>query len=229
MVNRQTDGMVAQAMAASPILGLLSPAQRERLAASGSMLSLEPGALLCQQGDPGDAVFFLLEGEIEARTASANGRELRYGGFEPPAVVGEMAVLGDGLRTTDMIATRRTRLWRIPRAPLIEALHAEPAAAVAMMGQLAARLRTTSATLEAVRTMDLGARLAQLLLAAAGDKALVPLTQTEIARRLSVSRETVSRKLNKWARLGWVRLAASGVHVVGKSALSDLVEHGEPP
>ena len=211
MVNSQTDRMVAHAMAASPILGLLSPAGRERLAASGSMLSLETGALLCQQGDPGDAIFLLLEGEIEARTASANGRELRYAGFEPPAVVGEMAVLGDGLRATDMIATRRTRLWRIPRAPLIEALHAEPAAAVAMVGELAARLRATSATLEAVRTMDLGARLAQLLLAAAGDKALVPLTQTEIARRLSVSRETVSRKLNKWARLGWVDLASSGV------------------
>ena len=221
--------MVAQAMAASPILGLLSPAKREHLAASGSMLSLEPGTLLCQQGDRGDAIYFLLEGEIEARTASANGRELRYAGYEPPAVVGEMAVLGDGLRATDMIATRRTRLWRIPRAPLIEALHAEPAAAVAMAAELAARLRTTSATLAAVRTMDLGARLAQLLLAAAGDRALVPLTQTEIARRLSASREAVSRKLNKWARLGWVRLAASGIRVLGKSALADLMEYDGPP
>jgi CRP/FNR family cyclic AMP-dependent transcriptional regulator len=229
VVNSQTDPKVAHAMAASPILGLLSPDGRKRLVASGSMVSLEPGAVLCQQGDPGDAIFLLLEGEIEARTASANGHELRFAGYEPPAVVGEMAVLGDGLRATDMIATRRTRLWRIPRAPLIEALHAEPAAAVAMVSELAARLRATSAALEAARTMDLGARLAQLLLAAAGDKTLVPLTQTEIARRLSVSRETVSRKLNKWARLGWVSLATSGVRVLGKSALSDLIENGGTP
>lgn len=212
-------------MAASPILGLLSSVAREQLAASGSMLSLEPGAMLCQQGDPGDAIFLLLEGEIEIRTASVNGRELRFAGFGPPAVVGEMAALDGGARATDMIASRRTRLWRIPRAPLIEALHADPAAAVALVAELAARLRRTNATLEATQTLDVAGRLAQLLLGMmGGDKALVPLTQTEIARRLSTSRETVNRKLNKWARQGWVTLAASGVRVLDSAALSDLAD-----
>jgi CRP-like cAMP-binding protein len=211
-------------MSTSPILGLLSAGGRERLAASGSMLSLEPGTLLCQRGDPGDAIFLLLEGEIEIRTASANGRELRYAGFGPPAVVGEMAALDGGVRATDMVATRRTRLWRIPRPPLLEALHAEPAAAVALVGELAARLRITNAALEAARTMDLAGRLAQLLVTTAGDHTNVSLNNTEIARRLTVSRETVSRKLNRWARLGWVALAPSGVRVLDKTALLDLTK-----
>jgi CRP-like cAMP-binding protein len=208
-------------MAGSPVLGLLSAASRERLVAAGSPLAFERGELLCQRGDPGDAMFVVLEGEIEIQTNSAEGREVRYASFGPAAVVGEMAALDGGLRSTDMVATRRSRLWRIPREPLLEALRSDPAASVALVVELAKRLRLANAELEAVRTLDLGGRLAQLLLASAADKALVPLTQTEMARRLSASREKVNRKLNGWARQGWVALSAAGVRLLDKVALAD--------
>jgi CRP/FNR family transcriptional regulator, cyclic AMP receptor protein len=207
-------------MAGSPILSLLSVASRERLVAAGSLLALERGGILCQRGDPGDAIFVVLEGEIEIQTNSAEGREVRYASFGPAAVVGEMAALDGGSRSTDMVAARRSRLWRIPREPLIEALRADPAASVALVAELARRLRLATAELEAVRTLDLGGRLAQLLLGSAADKTLVPLTQTEIARRLGASREKVNRKLNAWAREGWVALAAAGVRLLDKEALA---------
>jgi DNA-binding transcriptional regulator LsrR (DeoR family) len=61
--------------------------------------------------------------------------------------------------------------------------------------------------------------LAQLLLTVAAEKTLVPLTQTEMARRLGASREKINRKLNAWAREGWVALGASGVRLLDRSAL----------
>jgi CRP-like cAMP-binding protein len=212
------------ALAASPVLGLLSASARARLAASGSPLALEPGALLCQAGDPGDAVFVVLEGEIEIATRSAEGREVRYAAFGPAAVIGEMATLDGGVRSADMIAATRARLWRIPRAQLIEALEAEPTAAVALVAELAHRLRAANHALEAMRFLDLGGRLARLLLDTAGDKALVALTQTEIARRLGASREKVNRKLNAWADEGWVVLTAAGVRLIDKPALAGAIE-----
>lgn len=211
------------ALAASPILGLLSPGARERLASAGAPIALEPGALLCQRGDAGDAIFVVLEGEIEIRTGTAGGREVRFGSFGPGAVVGEMATLDGGLRSTDMAAARRSRLWRIPRAPLVAALQAEPGAAVALVAELARRLRAANSALEAVRVLDLGGRLAQFLIEAAGARALVPLTQTEIARRLGVSREKVNRKLNGWARAGSVALGPAGVRVLKRETLAALV------
>jgi DNA-binding transcriptional regulator LsrR (DeoR family) len=56
-----------------------------------------------------------------------------------------------------------------------------------------------------------------------GPRALVPLTQTEIARRLGASREKVNRKLNAWARQDWVELSPSGIRVLEPSALAELV------
>jgi CRP/FNR family transcriptional regulator, cyclic AMP receptor protein len=206
-------------MAGSPVLGLLSAASREKLVAAGSGLTLEPGGLLCQRGDPGDSIFVVLDGEIEIQNSSREGREVRFASFGPAAVVGEMAVLDGGSRSADMIATRRSRLWRIPREPLIEALRDDPAASVALVVELARRLRAANAGMEAIQTLDLGGRLAQLLLGVAAEKTLVSLTQTEIARRLSASREKVNRKLNAWSRQGWVALGASGVRLLDKGAL----------
>jgi CRP/FNR family cyclic AMP-dependent transcriptional regulator len=212
-----------KALATSPVLGLLSEAARERLAGAGGPIALEPGVLLCQRGDPGDAIYVVLEGEIEIRTSTAGGREVRFAGFGPGAVVGEMGALDGGLRSTDMAAARRSRLWRIPRAPLVEALKAEPGAAVALVAELARRLRAANTALEAARVLDLGGRLAQFLVEAAVARALVPFTQTEIARRLGVSREKVNRKLNAWARAGWVALGPAGVRVLQRDALAGLI------
>jgi CRP-like cAMP-binding protein len=218
-----TERTLETALQASPILGLLSPDARARLATAGSPLDLEPGALLCQQGDLGDAVFVVLEGEIEIRTSSVNGVQVRFASFGPAAVVGEMAALDGGLRSTDMIAVARSRLWRIPRNQLIQALIAEPQSAVALIGELAGRLRTANASLEAVRTLDLGGRLARLLLESMGPRALVALTQTEVARRLGASREKVNRKLNTWASRGWVELGPSGIRLLEPETLAALI------
>jgi CRP-like cAMP-binding protein len=218
------DLAIDRAMTNSSVLSLLSPARRKALARAGSVVNIERHGFLCQRGDPGDAVFLVLEGEIEVKTSSREGREVRYASFGPASVVGEMAALDGGVRSADMVATRRSEIWRIPRQPLIEALQAEPAAAVALVAELAARLRAANEALEAMRTLSLGGRLALLLLDLSASTSLVAVTQTELARRLSASREKVNRRLNAWSAEGWVALAASGVRVLDRKALEDLIE-----
>jgi len=215
-------------MAGSQFLRHLSAAVRERLASAGSTLNVERGVLLCQRGDPGDAVFVILDGEVEIRTSSAEGREVRYASFGAGAVIGEMAALDGGVRSTDMVVTRRSRIWRIPRAAVIEAL-SEPAAAVALIAELAGRLRAANEALEAMRTLDLAGRLAQFLLSVTAERPLAQLTQTEMARRLTASREKVNRRLHAWAAKGWVSLEPSGVRVNDRGALANLTNPGGQP
>jgi CRP-like cAMP-binding protein len=218
-----TERTLDAAMTASPILAPLSPLTRQTLAASGSLVALEPGALLCQQGDPGDAIFIVLEGEIEVSTRSLEGVQVRFASFGQASIIGEMGALDGGVRSADMVAVRRSMLWRIPRSTLIDALRTEPAAAVALIAELARRIRAANAAMEAMRTLDLGGRLARLLLEAMGHRSLVRLTQTEIARRLGASREKVNRKLNTWARQDLVELGTSGIRVLEPGALAELI------
>ncbi|MDB5426051.1 MAG: transcriptional regulator, Crp/Fnr family [Phenylobacterium sp.] len=215
-------GQVLAALKDSEVLGVLSPAASATLAGRGVPVDLAGGAYLCRIGDPGDAVYVILDGEIEVRTSSPGGRDLRLVALRRGEIAGEMAALDGGLRSADMVAARRTRLWRIPRSALIQALESEPKAAVALLAEMSARLRRTNAALEARATLDLGGRLAQLLVGEQNPRALIALTQSELARRLGASREKVNRKLHDWGAKGWVEVTPAGVRLLQPGQLEDL-------
>ena len=214
---------VAAALDDSAILHRLSGSARGFLAQAGGSLSLETGVTLCQAGDPGDAVYVILEGGIEVVTRTAGGRDVRLAAFGEGEIVGEMAALDGGPRSADMVVTRRCRLWRIPRSALVEVLESEPRAAMELIAELCRRLRMANSALEASTRLDLGGRLARLLLAEQGTHSLIALTQTEIARRLNVSREKVNRRLHQWADEGHVSLSPAGIRVNHASHLSQVI------
>lgn len=218
---------VLAALKDSEVLGVLSDGASAAMAARGALVDLASGAYLCRIGDPGDAVYVILDGEIEVRTSTSSGRDLRLVALQRGQIAGEMAALDGGLRSADMAATRRARLWRIPRSALMEALEAEPKAAVALLAEMSGRLRRTNAALEARATLDLGGRLAQLLVGEQNARALIALTQSELARRLGASREKVNRKLHDWGAKGWVEVTPAGVRLLQPQVLEDL--GSQPP
>lgn len=95
----------------------------------------QPDAVIVRQGQPGDSMFFIAEGEVEVRTATARIR-LRQGQF-----FGEMALISGGLRNATVVALGATRLLRLDvidfrdlaaRQPeLLELIEAENARRVA--------------------------------------------------------------------------------------------------
>jgi CRP-like cAMP-binding protein len=194
------------------------------MALAGSPVTLEPGEFLVQAGDLGDAFYVVVEGEIEVLGRSEGGRQVRLASMMRSAVVGEMAALDGGVRSADMIAVRRSQLWRIPRSAILEALRAEPDAALALIAELSRRLRATNELIESAAFLDLGGRLAKLLLEAASPNGVVALTQTEIARRIGASREKVNRKLHAWSHDGWVALSPQGVRLLQTDSLRALIE-----
>lgn len=210
---------VAAALQAGGILGALSDDACDRLAQAGRPVDLPTGAVLSQAGDPGDAMFIVLEGELEVRTFSPGGREVRLVALGPGAVAGEMAALDGGLRSADMVASRKTRLWRIPRQALLEMLHSAPEVALALLSELSARLRRTNSDLEIRATEDLGGRLARLLARDQGPRGLVALSQSELARRLGASREKVNRKLQGWVADGVVEVTPAGIRILSAEGL----------
>ena len=215
---------VAAALGEGAVFQVLSEAVRSRMAAAGSPLELSAGAFLCQAGDAGDALYVVLEGQIEVLNRSEGGRQVRLASLGRGALAGEMAALDGGARSADMVAARRSRLWRIPRSAVLAALQAEPAAAVALVAELSRRLRKANAALEASSLLDLGARVARLALQEANARGVVALTQTEIARRLGASREKVNRKLHEWVGSGWVEITPSGVRLLEANSLAALIE-----
>ena len=202
----------------------LSEETRTRLISRGLEVRLELGELLFEKGDPGDAVYVVIEGEIEIGVTTEGGRSVRFAALKAGDVLGELAALDGGPRSADARAARRSKLLKIPRETLMSTIAAEPGAALALLSALAARVRHADAVIESHALLDLPAKVARFLLEESGQGGrVVGLTQTEMARRISISREKLNRKLHAWADAGLVELSRAGVKVTAPVELQKLV------
>jgi len=224
MADKQELLNVEGVLAKAELMAALSDATRARLAKQGTPCTVEPGKLLFAKGDKGDALYVLLEGEVEVRSSTEAGKDVRMASLKPPALIGEMAVLDGGTRSADICAIRKSRFLRIHRDQALAALESEPKALLKLLAEMSRRLRSADAAIEDAHTLDLGGRLALRVLEEAGDSASVTLTQTEIARRIGASREKVNRKLHEWVDEGWISMGRAGIKILAREQLRALIK-----
>jgi CRP-like cAMP-binding protein len=208
-------------LAASSVFAVLSEPARRRMSAAGAVVRLDAQATLFERGDAGDAAYIVLEGELEAIASIEDGRSMRLASFGPGAIVGELAALDGEPRSASVRATRRAEILRIPRDAVLDALGADPAAALALMKTLARRLRTADVALAVQAWGGLTEKLTRLLMSEAGQGGLVAMTQSEMARRLGVARENVNRRLRAWSEEGLVETTKAGVRILRADRLAD--------
>jgi CRP/FNR family cyclic AMP-dependent transcriptional regulator len=209
---------IAASMARNPVFAVLPETRLHQLAAGGSAMRLEPGAALFRVGDEAEAMYVILTGEVEVAVPGEDGRDVWLARIGAGSLVGEMGVLDGGPRSADVRAESRTELWRISRRAVMDILYEEPSSGLALLALMAQRLRMADALVQERTLLDLGGRLARLLLQSQG--AVVALSQGEMARLIGASRERVNRKLAAWRSEGWIDIGAYGVKLLNREALA---------
>ena len=134
------DSLLGQA----PLFASLPKEELEHLAATLRPLHIPADAVLLREGEHGDRIYIVVEGEIEIVKAlgTEDERLLRVGG--PGATVGEMSLLNaDGLRTASVRARTPTRVLEMTRRDLDELVRRQPAVAYDLARMLSARLQAS--------------------------------------------------------------------------------------
>jgi predicted acylesterase/phospholipase RssA len=119
------------------------------LASSAEPARLRAGEWLWRQGDPGDSLFVVLTGRLEAvlDNPGAPPRVLRVVGRGQ--AVGELALLTDATRSASVRARRDSELLRVSREAFDAVLNDQPGFAIALTRVLGRQLReATSTTLQ---------------------------------------------------------------------------------
>jgi MFS family permease len=107
------------AVASRPIL--------ERLAAAESEVRFEPGSVIIREGDPADALYVLVEGEVQVSArGESGGPEQKIRIMTGPSYFGEVGVLEGIARTATVTALTDCRCERIEGDTLLDALLASP-------------------------------------------------------------------------------------------------------
>lgn len=102
--------------------------------------TLPAGAALFRQGDPGDALFFVVDGALDVFVRRGDGTRMRLDRLESGAVVGEMALLTQAPRSADVLAHTDVSLLRLAKDGYLELVAAHPSATVVLSRALASRL-----------------------------------------------------------------------------------------
>jgi len=102
----------------------------------------EPGARIFSQGDPGDALYIISEGEVEIFQESEKGKcvlaRLGRGQF-----FGEMALIGDQFRTATVVAVTPIRVIVLKRSEFLEKTRLMPELGLYVLQVMTRRLRHT--------------------------------------------------------------------------------------
>ena len=148
-IDRQTASVadaLAPRVAVLEKLGIFATASRpvlERLLASATDASFTAGVAIVREGEPADALYVLLKGEVEVTArGEAGGPEHRVRTLTAPAYFGEIGVLERIPRTATVTAVRDCRCERIEGDALLSALADTPPSS-ALMEVASSRLALT--------------------------------------------------------------------------------------
>jgi CRP-like cAMP-binding protein len=98
--------------------------------------TLQPGAVLFREGDPGDAMFAITEGRVEL---SHLGTVLED--FGPGSILGEMALIDEAPRSATATVTTEARVVRVDKDHFNYLVQEHPTFALQVMTVMAERLR----------------------------------------------------------------------------------------
>lgn len=181
-----------------------------------------PGFLIYLQGTEATCFYYLKEGRVKSFIQSEDGAERVLNLYEAGSLFGEASFFDELPRVSSAVALTSCQLVPIDRELVTQEIARNPELALAMMKYLARTVRLLSSQVDQMAFRPARWRVAWYLLSHAPEGGAIPCTQEDIAAAVSVSRVTVSRILNDFARRGWVELGYRSLTLREPDALNAL-------
>ena len=221
---------VLASLAAIPFFGGLDPEALERLAASMRSRRFRRGEVIFHIGDPGDALFVIVSGEVKISLPSETGDEAILATLRPGDVFGELALLDGAPRSASASALMPTETVILPRERFRELIATETGVRDALLASIAGELRRLTTHVEELHFLDITGRLAARLVRIAQESGTpladgslrlrTNLTQADLAAMVGCTRQSVNKLLGQFTDDGLIRLERDGIVVTDLEGLS---------
>src|SRR6202034_2855213 len=126
----------------------IEPSKLKLLAFMSERVGFDDGKILCRQGDPGDAAYLIIDGEVDIVLEGPAG-PITVATLGANEIVGDMAILTRAPRAATMRAKGRLVALRIAKDPFMRMVREFPNMAVSIMQELAHRVEATNNQLRA--------------------------------------------------------------------------------
>ena len=130
-----------------PLFAKIEPSKLKLLAFTSQRLTFNPGDSLFKQGDAGDALYVIMEGNADVLVDTPGG-QITVATMGKNDFVGDIAVLCDVPRTATVTATSKLTTMRITKDLFFQLVCQFPQIAIEIMRVLAHRLDVTTRQLQ---------------------------------------------------------------------------------
>lgn len=182
--------------------------------------------------DDSEDVMFIIDGRVRVVIYSVTGKEVSFRDIDEGGCFGEFAAIDSKPRAASVVALTDCLVAFMPADVFWEVLSTKPTVSSELLKQLVGLLRLYSERVFEFSTLAVNNRIHAELLRLARDNmdgensaAIQPApTHSEIASRVSTSREAVTRELNRLAQSGLVEQHGREMRVLDVRRLDRMVK-----
>ncbi len=193
----------------------------------------EAGTTIFQEGDVGEALYVLANGLVKLSKIDLGGHEKTLAILQPPEFFGEMALLGEDMRSATAVTLSQVEAYLLFNDDFRKLMEQYPKISLNLTATLANRLRGMDDEAQILSYKDAQGRVSYVLLRLyrAGvidltdGSALVRLTHQELANLAGTSRETVTRALKALEGEGVIRTKPKEIVITDAEGLEEIL-HG---
>src|SRR3569623_3025458 len=129
-----------------------------KLAARGIVRSYRKNTIILNEGEPGDSLFVLLQGQVKVYATDENGREITYGTIGTGDYFGEMSLDG-GPRSASVMTIEPSLCALVGRTAVQEHLADAPGFALQLVTQVIRRARSATETARQMALLEVYGRV----------------------------------------------------------------------
>jgi CRP-like cAMP-binding protein len=193
----------------------------------GSVRSFEPHAIIVRQGEKAAAAYLLTQGRAHALLYSVEGQVVLLCEYRPGDLFGALGELDPAPETAEIVAVEAARSFILKSRDLVALAETYGAIGLALSRLLLRQLRrATTRIYERAAVSAVGRVHAEILRLARASPGLVirpgPVL-SELAVRVSTTRETASRAVSALERRGIIRRDSGSLTVVAPQRLEELI------
>lgn len=185
------------------------------------------GTVLFRPGDTPKGFIFLLSGKVSVYLTGENGREILLYSITPGetclqttlGILGEEDYGGEAICESDVDAVL------LPSNQFVELMDVSKSFREFIFKSFAQRLHGVTYLLEKVAFINVERRLAEALLERADQKNQVSITHQELAIAIGSAREVISRRLESFAKKGFVQLDRGVITLKNVTGLRVICEN----
>ncbi|MBN1351695.1 Crp/Fnr family transcriptional regulator [candidate division KSB1 bacterium] len=169
--------------------------------------------LILVEEEIGKTLFIIYKGRVKVTRTSEDGREVILSILESGDIFGEMSILDGKARSASVTAIENSEIILLRRGDFLHILEEYPQIAIALLKELAGRIRKSDTQITSLSLQDAMGKVASTLILLADEIgkhregkiiiSRIPLQQ-DLANMAGTSRETISRVFKAMESKGYI-------------------------